>query len=119
MHLNRKALCILLLGIVILLVQVACKEETVSVPVTATWTQEIPDTSVFSGWEIYVANSENGTYSLIVKVPFTEVSDLYSYTKVIQVPENTSARRWFKMKAVNKDGGKSEWSNAMLLIIKT
>jgi len=119
MHLNRKALCILLLGIVILLVQVACKEETVSVPVEATWTQEILDTSVFGGWEIYVANSENGTYSLLVKVPFTEVSDVYSYTKVIQVPENTNAKRWFKMKAYHKDGQKSPWSNVFSLVIQT
>ena len=119
MNLHRKAICILLLGIVILLAQVACKEDTVSVPIEATWTQEIPDVSVFGGWEIYMANSERGTYSLVVKVPFTEVSELYTYTKIIQVPENTNAKRWFKMKAYNKDGKLSPWSNPFYLLIQT
>lgn len=114
-----KYLSILIICFTLLFFLSACKEETVSVPITATWTQEIPDVSVFGGWEIYIANSEKGTYSLVVKVPFTEVSEVYSYTQVIQVPENTNSKRWFKMKAYDKDGKKSEWSNAFYLLIQT
>ena len=119
MNRHLKVSCLLFLGLVILLFQMACKEETVSVPVTVTWTQEMSDVSVFGGWEIYMANSEKGTYSLAVKVPFTEVSEVYSYIKIIQISKNTNVKRWFKMKSYNKDGRMSPWSNVFSVLIQT
>jgi len=108
---------VLLLCLFLLLV--SCKTETVLVPFTATWTQEIPDQTVFGGWEIFMANSEKGTYSLVVKIPFTNRKDWYSYSASVEVPTNTNAKRWFKIRAYNKNGDKSDWSNTVFKLIQT
>jgi hypothetical protein len=92
----------------------SCKTETVTI--TATWTQEITDQSNFGGWEIYMATSENGTYSRIAKIPFVQVKDVYSYFQEVDLPADKPTIRWFKMLAYNKTGEKSEFSNKVKFI---
>lgn len=113
----KKIVSIIILVIALFLP--ACKTDTVLVPFTATWTQEIPNQEIFGGWEIYMATSEKGTYSLIVKIPFTNVKDIYSYSASVEIAENVNVKRWFKMRAYNKSGEKSEWSNVVFKLIQT
>lgn len=116
-----KKIAIFLIIVAIAFLQISCKTDTVAVPFTATWYQEIPDQVIFGGWEIYMANSEKGTYSLAVKIPFSAMSEsgMYSYTATVDIPENTNTKRWFKIRAYNKDGGKSGWSNVTYKLIQT
>lgn len=113
----KKIVTVLILVVALFLP--ACKTDTVIVPFTATWTQEIPNQEIFGGWEIYMSNSENGTYSLVVKIAFTSLNDIYSYSANVEVPTNTNAKRWFKMRAYNKSGEKSTWSNIVFKLIQT
>lgn len=82
-----------------------------------TWTQEITNVSAFGGWEIYVSQSENGTYSLFQKVPFITEVQIYKYTKEITIPADQTTVLWFKALAFNKDGGKSGFSNKSKFVV--
>lgn len=99
----------------IFLLLIACKTTTVNV--TSSWTQNIPDASIFGGWEIYGAQSESGTYSLFQKIVFTEVKPVYTAVKEITVPVKKTTVLWFKILAYHKDGTKSEFSNKVKLVI--
>jgi hypothetical protein len=91
---------------------------SISVPVVASWKQDIPNTDTFGGWEIYVSNSESGTYSLFKKLSFTEVSDMYSYMGFISATEGEVTVKWFKAVAYDKDGSKSEFSNKSRFMVR-
>ena len=91
---------------------------SISVPVVATWSQNIPNTSTFGGWEIYVSNAESGAYSLFKKVAFTEISDVYLCTGSISATEGELTVKWFKAVAYNKDGVKSEFSNKSRFMVR-
>jgi len=108
---------LVLVPILILVISLSSCETMVSVPVTASWKQVINDQSTFGGWEIYVASSENGTYSLLSKVPFTEIKDTYSSINKVSVKKNDTTIKWFKALAYSKDGLKSDYSNKVSLLI--
>jgi hypothetical protein len=79
-----------------------------SATATATWQQTLPSpVSVFGGWEVWVSDTQNGTYTLLATVPYVSTQTTYTTNQTITVSDGIATTKWFKMLAYNKSGKKS------------
>jgi hypothetical protein len=103
-----------LLASLILLVCLTSPAWSATSTATMTWQQVLPSPiTVFGGWEIHMADSAAGTYTLLVSIPYTAPQTTYTATQNITVPDGVSTTRYFKMRAFNKSGKQSAFTAPM------
>jgi len=81
--------------------------------VNFSWSQTIPPTNDLAGWKLYQAATSGGPYTETDIIPFTTAQDTYSFSKMMDFPDNAITTFYFVILAYRQNGNPSQYSTEM------
>ena len=106
---------ILFVGLCFLVVLFGCVVGTVNAAsntLTLQWEESAEETakSDFDGWKLYWGTA-SGVYTQSLVIPFTGPGAIYTASQTVTVPDNAETTLYFAIKAKDKSGNESGFSN--------
>ena len=108
----KKELCVWFMIIGVILAVFTGSADAASNTLILEWQQSAADTAKadFDGWKLYWGTA-SGVYTQSLVVPFTVPGATYTASQTVTVPDNAETTIYFAIKAKDKSGNESGFSN--------